>query len=186
LVTFDDSTVDEQVASALKEMSQEIRLDGLILDNRMNGGGSSAVLVPLLGYFVGGNLGNFINRSDERPLEVSLEDINGSSEVPLVVLISSETASFGEIFAGILQDTGRAYLIGNTTEGNVEILWGYDLEDGSKLWLANETFRPMNHPEHNWEKMGIVPDSFQSGDFDEFSLENDPVVLAAIGYLSEH
>jgi C-terminal peptidase prc len=186
LITFDDSTVDEQVASALKEMSQETPLDGLILDNRMNGGGSSTVIEPLLGYFVGGNLGNFINRNDERPLEVRLEDINGSSEVPLVVLISYETASFGEIFAGILQDTGRAYLIGNTTQGNVEILWGYVLEDGSKLWLANETFRPLNHPEQNWEKMGIVPDLIQSGDFDEYSLANDPVVLAAIGYLSEH
>lgn len=186
LITFDDSTVDEQVASALKEMSQETPLDGLILDNRMNGGGSSAVLEPVLGYFIGGNLGNFINRIEERPLEVRLEDINGSSEVPLVVLISSETASFGEIFAGILQDAGRAYLIGNTTQGNVEILWGYDLEDGSKLWLANETFRPLNHPEQNWEKMGIVPDLIQSGDFDEYSLANDPVVLAAIGYLSEH
>ncbi len=185
LVTFDDSTVDEQVASALRQMSGEAPLDGLILDDRMNGGGTNTVLEPMLGYFVGGNLGNFINRDEVRPLQIDLNDINGSSQVPLVVLVGSETASFGEIFAGVLQDVGRAYLIGQTTDGNVEILWGYDLEDGSKLWLANETFRPLNHPDQNWEQVGIIPDSFQPGEFDEFSLENDPVILAAIGYLSE-
>jgi carboxyl-terminal processing protease len=185
LVTFDDSTVDEQVASALRQMSEDAPLDGLILDNRMNGGGSNMVLEPMIGYFVGGNLGNFINRDEVRPLQITLNDINGSSQVPLVVLVGSETASFGEIFAGVLQDVGRAYLIGQTTDGNVEILWGYDLEDGSKLWLANETFRPLNHPDQNWEQTGIIPDSFQPGEFDEFSFENDPVILAAIRYLSK-
>jgi carboxyl-terminal processing protease len=184
LVTFDDSTVDDQVAAALKQMTTNAPLDGLILDNRMNEGGSSTVLEPILGYFIGGNLGYFINRSEERPLQIKLTDINGSSQVPLVVLIGSGTASFGEIFAGVLHDMGRAYLIGTTTDGNVEILWGYELEDGSKLWLANETFRPLNHPDQNWEETGIIPDSNISGEFDEFSLENDPVVFAATGYLS--
>jgi C-terminal processing protease CtpA/Prc len=139
----------------------------------------------VLGYFVGGNLGYFINRKEERPLQIKLTEINGSSQVPLVVLIGSGTASFGEIFTGVLHDMGRAYLIGKTTDGNVEILWGYELEDGSKIWLANETFRPLNHPDQNWEKTGIIPDSDISGDFDEFSLENDPVVSYAIGYMSE-
>jgi carboxyl-terminal processing protease len=185
LVTFDDSTVDEQVKAALRHMTLEAPLDALILDNRMNGGGLSTVLEPMLSYFIGGNLGYFINRNEERPLQVELNDINGSSRVPLVVLVGSGTASFGEIFAGVLQDMGRAYLMGKTTNGNVEILWGYDLQDGSKIWLANETFRPLNHPDQNWEKTGIIPDLDISGEFEEFSLDNDPVVLAAIRYLSE-
>jgi C-terminal peptidase prc len=185
LVTFDDSTVDEQVESALRQMTIEAPLDGLILDNRMNGGGSSTVLEPLLSYFVGGNLGNFINRVEEHPLQIDIKDINGSSQIPLAILVGSETASFGEIFAGVLQDVGRAYLIGKTTEGNVEILWGYDLEDGSKIWLANETFRPLNHPDQDWEKTGIIPELYVAGDFDQYSLETDPAVSAAIGYFSE-
>ncbi len=124
----------------------------------MNNGGSSTVLEPMLSYFAGGNLGNFISHDEQRALQVKLNDISGStSHVPLVVLVGSGTVSFGEIFAGILQDIGRAYLIGTTTDGNVEILWGYDLEDGSQLWLANETFRPLNHPDQDWEKSGIHP-----------------------------
>ena len=184
LVTFDDMTVDDQVAEALKQMTANAPLDGVILDNRMNEGGSSTILEPMLGYFAGGDLGNFISRNEDRPLEIKLTDINGSSKIPLVVLIGSGTASFGEIFAGVLHDVGRAYLIGETTKGNVEILWGYNLEDGSKLWLANETFRPLNHPEQNWEETGIIPDKTVTGDFDEYSLDSDPVVSAAVAYLS--
>lgn len=183
LITFDDSTVDDQVAEALQEMTADAPLDGLILDNRMNGGGSSTVLKPMLSFFQDGDLGYFINRNEERPLQIELKDINGSSNVPLVILVGSGTASFGEIFAGILKDSDRAYLIGTTTEGNVEILWGYDLEDGSQLWLANETFRPQNNSDENWERTGIIPDLEINGEFDEYTLENDPAVLAAIQYL---
>jgi len=184
LVTFDDSTVDEQVAAALQQMSAAASLDGLILDNRMNGGGSSTVLEPMLGYFIGGEVGYFSRRFEERPLQIEMNDIRGSSNVPLVVLVGPWTASFGEIFAGILQNMKRAYLIGTATDGNVEILWGYDLEDGSRLWLANETFRPYNDPYQDWEQTGIMPDLMVSGEFDEYKLEDDPAVIAAIQYLS--
>ncbi len=184
LITFMDSTVDEQVVQALKTMTAHFPLDGLILDNRMNEGGSSTVLEPMLSYFLGGKVGTFVSHNDEYPLAIKLKDINGSSKVPLVVLVGPGTASFGEIFAGVLQDFGRAYLIGTTTGGNVEVLWGYDFEDGSQLWLASETFRPMNHPEADWEKSGIIPDLTVSADFDQFSQADDPLIVAAIRYLS--
>jgi carboxyl-terminal processing protease len=186
LVTFEDGTVDEQVANALADMTSKAPLDGLILDNRMNNGGSSLVLNPVLSYFTGGTLGYYMDREQQRPLEIKLRDISGSSEIPMVVLIGSGTASFGEIFAGILQDIGRAYLIGTTTMGNVEILWGYDMVDGSQLWLANEIFRPVNHPEQDWEQSGIIPDLTVQGDFDQYTLQSDPSVLAAVKYLSGH
>jgi carboxyl-terminal processing protease len=184
LVTFMDGTVDEQVASAYQEMTVDGPLDGLILDNRMNEGGSSLVLEPMLEYFSGGTLGYFVHRSDQIPLRIKLNDINGSADVPMVVLVGSGTASFGEIFSGILQDTGRAYVIGTTTDGNVEILWGYDFEDGSELWLANETFLPLNHPEQDWEKSGIIPDQTVLGGLDEYTFQTDPLILAALDYLS--
>ena len=184
IVTFDDSTVDEQVGDALRAMTAEAPLDGLIIDNRMNGGGSNTVVEPILGYFTGGIMGHFVSRQDERPLTIHANEINGSQEIPLVVLVGSGSASFGEIFSGVLQDSGRAYIIGTNTGGNVEILWGYDFDDGSQMWLASETFRPYYHPEQNWEADGIVPDEIVPGEFDEHSLENDPPVIAAITYFS--
>jgi C-terminal processing protease CtpA/Prc len=99
-----------------------------------------------------------------------------------VVLIGLDTASFGEIFSGILKDQDRATLIGKTTEGNVETLWGYDFEDGSRAWIAHDTFRPVNHPEDDWEKSGIVPHLTVDSAWDLVTFETDPVIQAALDY----
>ena len=185
MVTFADATVDDQVEAALRAMTAEGPLDGLVLDNRMNSGGSSEVVTPILEYFTQGVLGYYVSRDDERPLTIHPNDINGSQTVPLVVLVGLGSASYGEVFPGVLQDSGRAHVIGVTTDGNVEVLWGYDFDDGSQVWIASETFRPYNHPEQNWEASGIIPDETVPGDFDENTLENDPPVIAAMDYFDQ-
>lgn len=182
LPAFSDLTIRDRFAEALRALTAEGPLDGLIIDNRLNGGGADTVLRPILAHFTSGTLGYFISRSAERPLIVRLNDIGGSSTVPLVVLIGTDTVSYGEVFAGVLQDQGRAYLIGETTFGNIETLWGYDFEDGSRAWIAHETFRPINNPEANWEENGIIPDLEVVAHWDEHSIESDPAVLAALAY----
>jgi C-terminal processing protease CtpA/Prc len=137
---------------------------------------------PILSYFTSGTVGYFISRDEQRPLEIRPKDINGSLELPVVVLVGKNTVSYGEIFSGILKDSARAYLIGETTDGNVETLWGYDFDDGSRAWIAHESFRPLNHPEENWEELGIVPDQVVTGNFYDYTLETDPVVLAALAH----
>jgi carboxyl-terminal processing protease len=179
LPSFFDETIPAQVKKVLEEFGQ---LDGLILDNRMNGGGSSDVLNPVLAYFTHGNLGNFVTRTSQRSLEIKANLVNNSQEVPLVVLVGPETVSFGEIFAGVLQDTGRALLVGKTTLGNVEVLHSHDFEDGSRLWLAQERFDPLiSHA--NWEKDGIVPDVEAFADWDTFTFDSDPSIAAALKLL---
>jgi len=185
LVTFGDSTIDDQVGDALREMFASSPLDGLIIDNRMNNGGASDVLEGTLAYFTDGKVGYFVNRQQEEPLLIDGEDINGSQNLPLVVLTGPETASFGEIFAGILQDINRAYIIGEVTAGNVEILYIYNFEDGSRVWLAHDTFKPLNQPEKNWELTGITPDLIISTQWDLHSLEADPTVLEALTYFDK-
>ena len=182
LATFNDTTVGEQVGKALREMGREGKLDGLILDNRENGGGADNVLKETLSYFTKGTLGYFINRQEKRPLEVSPKDVRGSQSLPLVVLVGSGTASFGEIFAGVLKDIGRATLIGRQTDGNVEILWIYDFLDGSRAWIAHDSFRPLNHPDENWEETGITPDNAVESNWDEVTMESDPVIRAALAH----
>jgi len=157
----------------------------LILDNRENGGGNSEILLNTLAYFVNGEVGSFVERANRTPLGVNPSDINGSQRVPLVVLVGKNTASFGEIFAGILQDLGRATIIGEQTDGNVEVLSIYDFKDGSRAWIATSTFRPLNHPNQNWEKTGITPERIVSSRWDEVTLETDPAVLAALQYFDQ-
>jgi C-terminal peptidase prc len=180
LVTFNDQTIGDKVGQALEEMSTEAPLDGLIIDNRFNGGGSSVVLEDTLSLFTDGRLGYFVDRQGERPLEVNGRDLYGSSQLPLVVMVGPGTASFGEIFAGVLQDTQRATLIGEITGGNVEVLSIYKFQDGSRAWIARETFRPLNQPDANWETSGIVPNLIIPAPWDAYTLETDPAVQAGL------
>ena len=184
LVTFNDSTVDDQVGEALAAMSADGPLDGVIVDNRNNGGGASSVLVDTLSYFTGGEVGYFVERDEKHALQIEAQDVGGSQDIPLVVLVGAGTASFGEIFSGILQDTGRAYILGQQTEGNVEILYVYDFSDGSRAWIARETFQPLNQPDENWEQTGISPDLTVHSNWDQVTLSTDPVIQAALEYLN--
>jgi C-terminal processing protease CtpA/Prc len=154
-------------------------LDGLILDNRENGGGSSDVLDPVLSYFISGTLGQFVSRTQKRPFMIKADSINNSQTVPLVVLVGEDTVSFGEIFSGILQDEGRAKIVGQTTLGNVETLRGYDFSDGSRVWIAQERFDPAKS-HADWEKTGIIPDVQASAAWDTFTFENDPAIKASL------
>jgi C-terminal processing protease CtpA/Prc len=95
------------------------------------------------------------------------------------------TASYGEVFAGVLKDLDRAYLIGETTGGNVETLWGYDFDDGSRAWIAHESFRPLNHPDENWEESGVVPHLTVLSNWDEVTVETDPAVIAALEHFDQ-
>ena len=186
LLTFSDSTVDERVGDLLREMNAAAPLDGLIIDNRNNEGGAGDVLEGVLTYFTSGVLGDFISRQEERPLRIRRSgDVEGSKTVPLVVLVGKDTVSYGEVFCGTLKDNGRAYLIGETSDGNVETLWRYDFEDGSRAWIANESFRPRNHPEQNWEQTGIIPDQAVPAPWDLYTTQTDPAVLAALEHFDQ-
>jgi carboxyl-terminal processing protease len=184
LATFADETVDGQLGEALRAMTATGPLDGLILDNRENGGGADVVARGALSYFTKGVVGHFVSRDRKsRALNVPGVDINGSSKVPLVVLVGPNTVSFGEIYSGVLRDMGRATVIGELTGGNVELLRGYDFEDGSRAWIAHENFHPRNHPSQDWEASGIIPDITVASNWDEVTLKTDPTVKAAMDFL---
>jgi len=55
---------------------------------------------------------------------------------PVVAIVGSETASAGEIVAGALSASGRARVVGETTQGNVEAIRAYALADGSRVLVA--------------------------------------------------
>ncbi len=176
--TFWDQTIAARVREALEGMMAEGELQGLILDMRINGGGLMTELQGTLSLFTSGELGTFVSREAEHPLVVEANPVGNSLELPLVILVGRETESFGEIFSGVLQERGRARAVGRTTGGNVEILWPVDLEDGSRAWIASETFLPPSGA--NWEETGIVPDVEILLDWDDFTPETDPQLQAAL------
>lgn len=181
--TFLDGTVDEQVEEALVNMTADGELNGLIIDNRMNGGGSGDVAERFLGFFTEGLQGEFVSRQGREQVIIDGQDIGGSQTVPLVVLVSPDTVSYGEITSGILQNSERAIIIGETTLGNVELLRGSQFEDGSLLWVATDTFQPTGLDLGLWEETGIVPSIFAPVRWDLFVEGNDPGLAKAVEVL---
>ncbi|MBN1180328.1 MAG: peptidase S41, partial [Anaerolineae bacterium] len=179
--TLWDETIVERVRQTLQELTSEEELAGLILDNRINPGGSDTVLEGLLEFFTQGQVGHFRGRWGQEPLRVRGTDIGGSQHIPLAILVGRETASFAEILSGALREAGRAQIVGRTTLGNVEVLYGYDFEDGSRAWIAAETFVPPSGVD--WEETGIIPDVEIPLDWDEFTVEDDPQLEAALDLL---
>ena len=179
--TLWDDTIVERVRQALEQLTADGELAGLILDHRINPGGSYVVLEGLLAFFADGEVGHFSTSWGKDPLHIRGVDVGGSQSVPIVILVSRETASFAEVFSGVLQELGRARVVGRTTLGNIETLYGYDFEDGSRAWIAQEVFRPPSGTD--WEDTGIVPDVEILLDWGEFSIQDDPQLEAALDLL---
>jgi C-terminal processing protease CtpA/Prc len=148
----------------------------------MNGGGTSSVAYPIMEFFTNGTMGTFVSREQSRTLEIKATEIQNSQTVPLIVMVSEDTASFGEIFAGLMRDAGRAKIVGQTSLGNVEILNGFRFDDGSQVWLATETFHSA-FSDANWEETGIVPDVQAFAEWDTYYFETDPSIAAAVNLL---
>jgi len=180
--SFFDETLPPQIESALQEFGE---LDGLILDLRTNGGGSSTVAYPIISFFADGKLGEFVSRTDSHPLIVDANPIHNSQTVPLVVMVSEDTVSFGEIFAGLMRDARGAKITGETSLGNVEVLHGYDFVDGSVIWIAAETF-DSDFSDDDWEATGIIPDIPAPAEWDTFNFETDPAITASLELLEHH
>ena len=174
--SFFDETLPPQIEQALKDFGD---LDGLILDVRLNGGGTSTVAYPILSFFTDGRLGEFVSRTESRPLNIQANPINNSQTVPLVVMVSEDTVSFGELFAGVLRDARGAKITGETSLGNVEVLHGYNFDDGSVMWLATETFHSA-FSNADWEQTGIVPDIEAYAPWDTFYFDTDPSIAVAL------
>ncbi len=177
---LNDRTIPDQVREALRLMTASAPLDGLILDNRQNGGGANTVLEAVLGLFTAGTHGYFVSRDATRPLEIVPEPIGNSQSVPLVVLVDVNTVSYGEVLSGVLQGVGRATVLGQTTLGNVETMWAYDFEDGSRAWIAREAFQFPGQAVGLWEETGIVPEVVLPTRWDLFTEATDPALAEAL------
>lgn len=109
----------EDMRHAFMEMRKDGKLKGLILDYRGNGGGILQEAVKILSMFVpkGTEVVSMKGRMPE--MSTVFKTINDpiDTNIPIVVLTSSGSASAAEIVAGALQDLDRAVIVGQRTFG---------------------------------------------------------------------
>lgn len=182
--TFYEEGIGQRVRAALRDLTRRGRLDGLVIDMRINGGGAYPILMQNLRFFTSGNVGYLVNRQSERTvLTARAERISNLQTTPLVILIGPATQSYAEVYAGILRERGRATLVGQPSGGNIETLRQHVFEDGSQAWLAEETF--ILPDGSGWEGSGLTPDVLIDQNWDEFTADSDPMLAAAIEELTK-
>ena len=112
----------EGVANQIKEKYNDLKKQGmkkLVLDLRGNGGGLMSEAVNIVSLFVpkGSLVVSAKGNSEEskRDSHTTLEPID--TEIPIVVMINSGSASSAEIVAGALQDMDRVTIMGERSFG---------------------------------------------------------------------
>jgi len=107
-------------------------VSGIIMDLRNNGGGSLMEATQLTGLFI--DKGPVVQERDFKNRIRIHPDIDPGEvyKGPLVVLVNRFSASASEIFAGAIQDYGRALIVGSTTFGKGTIQQIRDLDEWNR------------------------------------------------------
>jgi len=119
LTTFTQDA-GENVGNALRSMQgKNPKLKGIILDLRSNGGGLLNEAINLVNVFV--PKGEFVSSTKGKVPEwdISLKTQHApvDSDIPVVVLLDSHSASASEVTSGALQDLDRAVIMGQRSYG---------------------------------------------------------------------
>jgi carboxyl-terminal processing protease len=123
----------------LLEAFKTENIDAVVVDLRLNGGGSLTEAVNLSGLFI--DNGPIVQvKGLEGRIEVYRDDPGMVWGGPLVVMINKFSASASEIFAGAIQDFGRGIIIGDhATHGKGTVQQLVNLSD--RLFpLANKDY----------------------------------------------
>lgn len=183
LLLIDDfqlDNLDVLIKTSLDEMAAHGPLDGLVINVRTNLGGYVYQMENTIAFFVdGGVIGSTSGRDSKQ--EISIPEGQTHPDyvgLPIVVLISQESASAAEMFASGMQTLKRATIIGQPSSGNTENLIGHNLFDGSRIWLAEYIFE---RPDGTLiEDRGVQPDQLVESEWWRYTPENDPQIRAAI------
>jgi len=106
------TSTTKDVAALLKRLKQE-GIQGLVMDLRRDGGGSLEEAIDLTGLFI--DNGPVVQAKDSNGKISISRDKNATAtyDGPMIVLTNRLSASASEIFAGALQDYGRALIVGD-------------------------------------------------------------------------
>ena len=177
-ITYFSDRTSEELSPVIQSITQEAAT-GIILDLRSNSGGLLKAVVDVASYFLTegivvkavDNQGNYTNWT-VKPSGVA-------TDLPLVILADSYSASGSEVLIGALQDYARATIAGTTTYGKGSINILRQLKDGSGLYITTAYWLTPN--ERLIEGKGIEPDPGC-----ELELEGEDAIQWAIDYLKSN
>ena len=154
-ITYFSERTKQELFPVLQSITQEAA-GGIILDLRSNPGGLLEAVIDVASYFL--EEGVVVNVVDNQGKTTALRvKPNGVvTDLPMIVLVDSYSASGSEVLVGALQDYARATIAGTITygKGSVNIL--HQLKDGSGLYIT--TARWLTPNGRLIEGEGLYPD----------------------------
>jgi hypothetical protein len=151
--------VQPQVEAAMKSIENT---KAVIVDLRQNRGGTQQLVDFLASYFFPADdrvllTGRFRGESEPTVSRVVPTPTRKFETVPLYILISDKTFSAGEAFAYILQQFGRATVVGQKTRGGGRHNRVVDIGGGYRVSVSIAT---VEHPKTKtaWQSTGVIPD----------------------------
>ncbi|RHW21938.1 carboxy terminal-processing peptidase [Pseudomonas jilinensis] len=150
----DYRSTTRDVRQLLSELQTQ-KVDGIVLDLRNNGGGSLQEATELTGLFIDRGPTVLVRDSQGQVQILDDPDTGISYGGPLAVMVNRLSASASEIFAGAMQDYGRALIIGEPTFGKGTVQSIQPLNHGElKLTLAKFYRVSGQSTQHR----GVIPD----------------------------
>ncbi|MFT7624694.1 MAG: carboxyl-terminal processing protease, partial [Myxococcota bacterium] len=159
LVTFQRNTAQKLIEG----LKAHRPVHGVVLDVRDNPGGLLSAAVRISAAFLArGPIVSTVGQSGKTLMTFKAEDAHEGHEwlrnpsLPVVVLINKGSASASEIVAGVLQDRGRAVLIGGQSFGKGSVQSIVKLTEGRALKLTTARYRLPSG--RLIDGIGLVPD----------------------------
>lgn len=153
---------DEELVNALMALEVEAKTEnseihGVILDLRDNRGGLLTAAIAVADLFLDKGLITYTSGQSERfkdRYEAKKGDI--ITDIPLIILINSQSASGSEIVAGALQDHSRALIVGERSYGKGSIQSIQPLKNGDAIRYTSARYYTPNG--NSIQNYGITPD----------------------------
>lgn len=160
------------------------KIQGIVVDVRNNPGGEFSSAIEMCDLFLDDEM--IIYTVDKNGEKTSYMGKKGSSKLPLVVLVNSQTASAAEIFAGSMQSNKRAVVIGEKTYGKgvsqtVQYLNPLDKSEGALKLTTCKNYTPTGR----WIDEAIIPDIEIKTEEIEDDITYDAAFIAAVNSLKE-
>lgn len=179
------------IAGAFDQSIDQFRdADGIVIDLRGNFGGIAGMIMGFAGHFLKERvtLGTMKMRENEIKFFANPRFVNPAGkrvepyDGPLAILVDSVSLSAAEIFAGGMQDVGRARVFGENSPGQaLPAVWDR-LPNGDALYHAFADFVTASGV--RLEGRGVVPDENLPLKREDLLAGRDQALLAAMKWIS--
>ena len=152
ITAFNEKTSDQfidMVSSLIEEGAK-----GLIFDVRNNPGGLLTPTLEMVDYICPEGVIASATYKDGKKVTLGKSD-SKEINMPMTVLVNSNSASASELFSSALRDFDKAHLVGETTFGKGIMQETFQLSDGSSITITTAKYQTLKTA--NFDGIGLNP-----------------------------